>query len=165
MPLLVVFVFGIFDFGQAFNLKQKLSAAAQQGAQFASSLPSSDLTASGTPPSISSIHDLVDGYLQGAGVNDCGLGGATAAPSGTLQWTYTASLAGCPAPFNLVVERGYSFPVSIPGGGGNMYVVSSRVTLIYPYQWRFSNVIQLIAPGASYAGTSFITTDAVVPNQ
>ncbi len=37
LPLLVVFVVGIFDFGGAFNLKQKLNNIAREGARFASS--------------------------------------------------------------------------------------------------------------------------------
>ena len=38
LPLLVVFVVGIFDFGGAFNLKQMLNNIAREGARFASSL-------------------------------------------------------------------------------------------------------------------------------
>jgi len=42
--LLIVVVVGIFDFGEAFNVKQKLNGAAR-GARFASSLPTNDLSA------------------------------------------------------------------------------------------------------------------------
>ena len=47
LPLLVVFVVGIFDFGGAFNLKQMLNNIAREGARFASSLPTNDLDAAG----------------------------------------------------------------------------------------------------------------------
>ncbi len=39
LPLLVVFVVGIFDFGAAFNVKQKLSNITREAARFASTLP------------------------------------------------------------------------------------------------------------------------------
>ena len=73
LPLLVVFVVGIFDFGGAFDLKQKLNNIAREGARFASSLPTTDLDAIGTPPSITAIRDLVVSHLQAARLNDCGL--------------------------------------------------------------------------------------------
>ena len=75
LPLLVVFVVGIFDFGGAFDLKQKLSNIAREGARFASSLPTNDLDAIGTPPSVTAIRDLVVAHLQTARLNDCGLAG------------------------------------------------------------------------------------------
>lgn len=42
LPLLIVVVVGIFDFGEAFNVKQKLNGAAREGARFASTLPTND---------------------------------------------------------------------------------------------------------------------------
>ena len=164
LPLLVVIVVGIFDFGQAFNLKQRLNSAAREGARLASAIPTNDLSASGTPVTIKSIHALVDGYLQDSGINDCGLASTTPTVTSTLTWTYTASGSSCPAPLTLTIERGYAYLAPIPGGTGNEFVIASRVTLSYPYQWRFSSVIQLIAPGATYAGTTLITTDATVTN-
>src|SRR5205807_470777 len=52
LPLLIVVVVGIFDFGEAFNVKQKLNGAAREGARFASSLPTNDLSDAGTPASV-----------------------------------------------------------------------------------------------------------------
>ena len=75
LPLLVVFVVGIFDFGGAFNLKQMLNNIAREGARFASSLPTNDLDAIGTPPSVTAVRDLVVSHLQMARLNDCGLAG------------------------------------------------------------------------------------------
>jgi len=36
--------------------------------------------------------------------------------------------------------------------------------LSYPYQWRFSRVVKLVAPAAAYGGVTQISTDAIVPN-
>ena len=65
LPLLVVFVVGIFDFGEAFNTKQKLTNITREGARFASDLPTNDLDAIGTPASVTAIRDLVDSHLAG----------------------------------------------------------------------------------------------------
>lgn len=163
LPLLVVFVVGIFDFGGAFDLKQKLSNTAREGARFASSLPTTDLDAIGTPPSITAIRDLVVSHLQSARLNDCGL--ASQAPAGsaaTLTWTYTAAGGGCPAPLVLTIERSYAFTTVF--GANTFNVINTRVTLQYPYSWHFNKVIQMLVPGATYLGVSSIITDAIAPN-
>ena len=166
LPLLVILIYGIFDFGGAFNLKQKLDNATLEGARYASSLPTNDLDAAGVPPTIDSVRLLVDSYLIAAGVNDCGLnavaGVAQAPPA--LSWTYTASTGGCPAPLTLTINR--SDAILTPFGGtspANINVICSRVTLTYGYQWQINHVIQLVAPGANF-GLATITTDATVPN-
>lgn len=162
LPLLVVFVVGIFDFGEAFNVKQKMNNIAREGARFASALPTNDLDALATPASVTAIHDLVETHLQAGRMNDCGLAGAGAVNGPVLSWTYTAAGGGCPAPLILTIERGYSFQTII--GGNTFNVMSTRVTLVYPYQWQFNRVIGLLAPGATYPGVSQIRTDAIVPN-
>jgi Flp pilus assembly protein TadG len=162
LPLLVVFVVGIFDFGGAFNLKQMLSNTAREGARFASTLPSNDLDAIGTPPSVTAIRDLVDSHLLAGRMNDCGLATQAGVNGPVFTWTYTAAGGGCPAPLILTIERSYSFQTVV--GANTFNVISTRVSLQYPYQWRFNRVIQLLVPGASYQGVSQIQTDAIVPN-
>jgi len=163
LPLLIVLVVAIFDFGQAFNLKQKLNTAVREGARHGSSLPTNDLTAAGVPPTVDSARDVVDNYLLAAKVNDCGLTGKPGAAGATpLSWTYSTSSLGCPGPLTLTVERGYAFPAVISGKPFN--VISTRVSISYPYQWQFNRVIQLLVPGASYAGQTLIKTDAIVAN-
>ena len=162
LPLLIVFIVGIFDFGQAFNLKQKLNTAVREGARHGSSLPTNDLTTTGIPPTVTSVRDVVDTYLRAAKVNDCGLNGqAGAAGTTPLSWTFTAS-SGCSGSLTVTVERGYSFPAVINPNTFN--VISTRVTIRYPYQWQFNRVITLLVPGATYAGQTLITTDATVAN-
>jgi Flp pilus assembly protein TadG len=164
LPLLVVMVVGIFDFGAAFNLKQKLNNVTREAARFGSSQPTSDLTAAGTPPSVTAIRDLVDSYLTAAKVNDCGLATQAATHPSTLTWKYTTG-TGCPANLVLTIDRGNgSFQATGTGASGPIYLISTHVTISYPYKWQFNRVIGLLAPGASYAGVSQIVTDAVVPN-
>jgi Flp pilus assembly protein TadG len=167
LPLLAVFVVGIFDFGNAFNLKQKLNNTAREGARFASSSPTNDLSQTGgpcgAPTSVCSIRDLVDSYLQASKVNDCGLSiqlGMWSTSTGIA--TFTTSGLGCPGPLTLKIERQYSFQETV--GTATIDVVSTRVRISYPYRWQFNRVIQFIAPGASYAGVTQISTDAVMAN-
>jgi Flp pilus assembly protein TadG len=162
LPLLVVFVVGIFDFGGAFNLKQMLNNMARECARFASNLPTNDLDALGTPQSVTAIRDLVVTHLQTARLNDCGLAGQAGVNGPATTWTYTAAGGGCPAPLLLTVERSYSFTTVV--GANTFNVISTRVSLKYPYSWHFNKVIQLLVPGATYLGVTQINTDATVPN-
>jgi Flp pilus assembly protein TadG len=162
LPLLAVFVVGIFDFGGAFNMKQMLNNIAREGARFASSLPTNDLDILGTPPSVTAIRDLVAAHLQTARLNDCGLATQAAANGPATTWTYTGAGGGCAAPLVLTIERGYSFPAVI--GASAFQVMSTRVSLQYPYSWHFNKVITLLIPGATYQGVTQINTDATVPN-
>jgi Flp pilus assembly pilin Flp len=167
LPLLAVMVVGIFDFGQAFSIRQKLTFAARDAARFGSSQPTNDLTQA-TPISVSAIRDLVDADLISAGLNDCGLG--TIQSAGTVAWKATGTCASS-AMFTLTIDRGYVAPplgqagISVPGAGEPLRLISTHVTMSYPYQWHFNSVIRLLVPSATYAGITQITTDAVAPNQ
>jgi Flp pilus assembly protein TadG len=162
LPLLVVFVVGIFDFGGAFNLKQILNNIAREGARFASSLPRNDLDAIGTPQSVTAIRDLVVAHLQASRLNDCGLATQPAANGPVTTWTYTTAGGGCPRPVVLTIERGYAFPTVM--GAYTFNVMSTRISLKYPYSWHFNQVITLLVPGATYQSVTQINTDATVPN-
>jgi Flp pilus assembly protein TadG len=158
-PLLVVFVVGIYDFGQAFNTREKLNFSARDGARFASTQPTNDLSQP-VPPSVDAIRDLVDADLIAVGLNDCGLGAITSA--GALVWTATGT---CPnsGTLTLTINRGVVIPD--PTASPPVQQFASRVDLQYPYQWQFNGVIQLVAPGATFAGITIIDTDAFAANQ
>jgi Flp pilus assembly protein TadG len=161
LPLLVVLVVGIFDFGAAFNVKQKLSNAVREGARFGAAQPTNDL-ASQSPPSVDAIRFLVDSYLQKANINDCGLSTIPEpAQGGGFVWVYTAN-TGCPAALTLIISRLVLVQETI--GGNNVTMVCTTIHISYPYQWRFNNVIQLLVPGASYASVSQIPGDATAEN-
>lgn len=163
LPLLVVLVIGIFDFGGAFNLKQELNNAAREGAVFGASQPTNDLLiTTGTPPSVDAVRYLVAAYLQGAGINPCGLN--TMSPptsqSGPMTWLY-ATTGTCVAGLTLTIQR----PCIGPGCPSSLgaYVPYTSVTISYPYQWHFNNVIQLLVPGANFTLTN-IATNATAAN-
>jgi Flp pilus assembly protein TadG len=161
LPLLLVLVVGTFDFGGAFNLRQKLDNVTREAARFAASQPTNDLGAS-PPPSVVAIRDQVDAYLQAGKINDCGLGAVAAGAA--LTWTATGSCPGG-GTLTLTIDRGNNpaMPVTTVGSV-SLYVISTHITISYPYTWQFNRVIGLLIPGANY-GTTQIVTDAVVPNQ
>lgn len=158
LPLLVVLVVGIFDFGGAFNLKQELNNAAREGARFAAAQPSNDL-AQGQPPSVSAVRFVVDSYLLTAGINDCGLSAASYALATGYTWVFNASGHGCS--MTLTVNR--ANPVQETIGGATVNILCTTVNISYPYQWHFNNVIQLLAPNANYS-LGNIPADATAVN-
>jgi len=158
LPLLVVLVVGIFDFGGAFNLKQKLNNAAREGARFGASQPTNDL-ALGQPPSVSAVRYVVDSYLQTAGLNDCGLSTATWATGGGLTWQFSGTGPSCS--MTLTVDRGFQVQETV--GGNTVTMLCTTVNIVYPFQWHFNNVIQLLVPGANYT-LGNIHSDATAVN-
>lgn len=162
VPLLVLFVVGIFDFSGALALKHKLANAVREGARVAAADPATDLTAS-LPVSVSDAFQAVDNYLLSEQVNDCGLASAAAPTGSALKWTYQAS-AGCPGISNpaltLTINRGCisTQAMTLNGNSGNVDLVGTCVTLSYPYVWQFSSVAGLFG---RFTGPSKITTTAV----
>ena len=179
LPLLVVLVVGIFDFGGAFNQKQQLSNAMREAVRFGASEATNDLTSGTTvPPSVDAIRLLVDSYLVAARMNDCGLASATVTGSGP-PWTYTTQ-GTCLASLTLTVARDPQFgtggagtiPVTCalpasnygnPNPIATIYLPCTAVAISYPYQWHFNSVIQLLVPGASL-GLSQISAKATAVN-
>jgi Flp pilus assembly protein TadG len=159
LPLLVVLVVGVFDFGGAFNLKQELNNAVREGAVFASTQPTNDLVSvTPPPPSVEAVRFLVDSYLQTARINDCGLSTASGVLSASFTWVYTAN-TGCT--MTVTISRNQVVPETV--GGATVNMLCTTVTVVYPYQWHFNSVIQLLVPGANYT-LSNITSSATAVN-
>lgn len=162
MPLLMLFVVGIFDFSGALSLKQKLTNAARDGARVAAADSANDLgsPSSTIPASVSDAYQVVDNYLVSERINDCGLAGTTPTQTaGTLTWKSTAN-TGCPgAGLVLTINRGCTALI----GGTSTDMVNTCVTIQYPYQWQFTSVSSLV--GRTFAGPSSITTTATSFNE
>jgi Flp pilus assembly protein TadG len=149
LPLLMVMLIGIVDFGEAWALKDKLSGAARDGAR-AAIADFNDTTnpqcPAATPCSVQAAASAALAALNNAGVNTCGLDPSTTAPvAGTFTWTYTAA---CANPLTIEIER------AVPEVVDGTTSLCTRVTLTYPYSWTFSNVAGLL--GNRFA-TSTIT--------
>ncbi len=81
LPLLILFVVGIFDFSNAVALKQKLTNAAREAARVAAADSANDLgnPSTAVPASVGDAFQVADNYLIADKVNDCGLSTATRA--------------------------------------------------------------------------------------
>jgi Flp pilus assembly protein TadG len=167
LPLLVVFVVGIFDFSGAVSLKQKLTNAAREGARVAAADPANDVgaTSSGVPPaSVADAFYVVDNYLISEKIADCGLSFAipTQTPT-TLTWTSTATTSPCgfSGALILTINRGWVTQQTIDGATVN--VVSTRVTLQYPYNWQYGKFAGLV--GGRFIGPASLSATATAFNE
>jgi Flp pilus assembly protein TadG len=158
LPLLVLFVVGIFDFSGAVSLKQKLTNAAREGARVAAADPANDLGNATVPASVADAFQVVDNYLVSENIADCGLSlGTVTATNLTWVFTATASPCGATAAFVLKINRGWIQKVN------GVDLVGTRVTIQYPYKWQFGNVTSLV--GGKFTGPSSLTTTAVAFNE
>ncbi len=161
LPLLVLFVIGIFDFSSAITLKQKLANAAREGARVAAADPASDLTSGGLGGLPASVYDafwVVSNYLASENINDCGLSTIKPVASGTLTWVATAT--GCGAgssSLRLTINRGCVTSAT------TLSVVGTCVTIQYPYKWQFNSIAGVV--GKNFAGPTSITTTATAFNE
>jgi Flp pilus assembly protein TadG len=159
LPLLVVFVVGIFDFSNAFTLKQRLTNIARDAARASAYDPGSDLQSS-IPISVSDAYQIVYNYLYASGLNTCGMTSTqTATNPQPLTWLFSGNGNGCPAAgLQITVNRGYYLAATatnaapstcIPQGtGGQVALISTCVSIQYPYSWRFGNVASLLGTTA-----------------
>jgi len=127
---------------------------------------------------VDAIRLLVDSYLVAARMNDCGLGTLGPATPGP-PWVYKTT-GSCVGQLTLTIARD---PQSSTGGTGTppvtcalpatsygnpnpiatIYLPCTQVSILYPYQWHFNSVIQLLVPGASF-GLAQISAKATAVN-
>lgn len=175
LPLLTVFVVGIFDFSGAFTLKQKITNIARDAARAAAAEPASDLSqpSQALPTSVNDAFLAIDNSLIANNVNDCGIT-PTSTPVG-LTWTFTANGNGCPAAgLKVIINRGYYFPQNGAGlpsanctpqsvSNTQTAVISTCVSIEYAYQWRFGRVASLL--GSAISLPMQINASAVAMNE
>jgi len=167
LPLLVLFVVGIFDFSGAISLKQKLTNAAREAARVAAADPANDLGSPSAvlPASVIDAFYVVDNYLISEKLNDCSL--SLQPPSqtgGTLTWVSTVT--GCPGggpsgTLTLTINRGCVKQQTINGNTVNL--IGTCVTLLYPYKWQYASVAGVL--GMTFIGPTGITTSAAAFNE
>ena len=165
LPLLLVLVVGIIDFASAYNTKHITSNAAREAARLLSSTPLSDSSCptpwtinspgSGTPCAVTATAKTVSNYLTDAGLSQgaC-LNTATATFAPVLTWTYSCNNV------TLVIYKAYQAP-----NPTDLLILSTKVTLSYPYTFMFGRIIGLLLPGAiGPTGQYIFTSDAVMQN-
>ena len=181
LPLLVVFVVGIFDFSNAFTLKQKLTNVTRDAARTAAAEPTTDL-GNPTPPLPVSVQDafyIIDNYLRANNINDCGIGiangNATAIP---LTWRFSIAASGpTGCGITIIINRGYyySLPTPVPQPpltcdtrssvtAAETQMVGTCITVQYSYPWRFGQAASLIG-GNGRGLPTMISAQAIAANE
>jgi Flp pilus assembly protein TadG len=175
LPLLVLFVVGIFDFSGAFTQKQKLTNVARDAARVAAADPVADVgnLTSGVPSSVVDAFKVIDSYLTANNLNDCGLASKTPSSSG-VTWTYTIPTTGNPpCGITVIINRGYSFAITSTtppvincqsqAPGGQTALVGTCVSIQYFYPWKFGRAASLL--GRNTALPTHLSAVAVALNE
>jgi len=177
LPLLIVFVVGIFDFSGAFTLKQKLTNLARDTARAAAADPANDVAeppSGGVPASVSDAFQMIDNYLDANKINDCNISPGNAVLTVPATWTYSANGNGCPGTGLIIkINRAYYFPQDAAAPAPNVNCASTRtgtttviatcVSIQYAYQWRFGKVESLL--GSHTGLPSSISAVSVAMNE
>ena len=175
LPLLVVFVVGIFDFSGAFTIKQKLTNAARDAARVAAADPASDIPSSSLPASVTDAYQDIINYFAANQMNNCGMTASSGVLTPPTTWNFSASGSGCPGTgLTITINRGYYFPENStsvtpsvtcqpPNPGSQTAVIATCVSIQYAYAWRFGNVASLL--GSTVALPSTLSVTAVAMNE
>jgi Flp pilus assembly protein TadG len=176
LPLLVVFIVGIYDFSGAFDQKLKIDQAAQEGAILAGSQPTTDVESAGSttpgagPDSLQAVVISVFNSLTASGVLKGGCSPPGTSVQNALSWTYT--ILGCTNSIGstdtLTITINRAVVVPFTGSNSNASpsaAIGTSVNVQYPYHWRFNSAIQLLFPGATYAAVTQVNETATVHNQ
>lgn len=163
LPFLVVLTIAIFDFGAAYKLQQKLTNAAREGARIAIGQNTVDLsstscpsTGASSPCTVEATRNAVVNYLASENLVTSFID-TNPTKTGSREWTYSSTATSAPV---LVIDRGVAIVEPVSG----KLIVSTRVTLSYPYSWSFDRIIRLLAPSASLPGSFTISTQVVMEN-
>lgn len=176
LPLLIVFVVGIFDFSNAFTLKQKLTNVTRDAARTAAAEPTSDL-GNTMPISVADAFYLIDNYLKANNIDDCGINLSSGTSTARLTWTFSQSASGgSSCAITILINRGYylALPqptqppgvtcVPLPPGNAQTQLVGTCVSIQYSYPWRFGQVVSLIG-GSNNMLPTMISSVAVAGNE
>jgi len=157
LPFLAVMTVGVIDFAQGFRLKQKLTNAAREGARIGVELSPVDLDQT-APATVRSVRNAVVNYMDNADIDVSGIR-TTSCDTGPAEWTFYDNDDPCvdnSGDALIVIDRAVVIPVT--------GAIGTRVTVRYRFTWSFGEVIDLLAPTASYPGSFLISTDATMKN-
>ncbi len=161
MPFLVLMAAGIYDFGGAYGMKDKLVNAAREGARVAVNQPadlaSSQCQVGGTtynaPCSVTLPMLTVQNDLTAAGLTTCTIN-PSATAAGNFVWTYSSASSGCGGNPILTIERNVQLRVN---GAAAFF---TRVTVQYPFNWDFAR----ISGSSSIPGSFWLSTSVTMQN-
>ena len=144
LPLLLVILAAIWDFGRAYRTYQVLTNAAREGVRLA-------VVPAGKNQE-DAVQNRVVAYMAQSNINTSFIN------SGNID-TYV----NVQNPSNDAANT--SVTVTLPGGGTHVITVS-RVNLNYPFSFIIIGpVIKLLAPGSTFGGNITLRTSVTMENQ
>lgn len=149
LPIFLLMIIGIIDFGGAWAARDQIEGSARNGAR-ASVAAFNDTTnpqCGGGPCSVQVAVDAAIAALNNANLPTCGMTDAGIGAAGTFTWSDTA---GCPngGTFTITVNR--AFPVPDNSTGTPITVLTTQVTVSYPYTFKLN-----MGGGLAYAANPF----------
>jgi Flp pilus assembly protein TadG len=147
LPLLLILVMGIIDFGKAYNTKHVMANASREAARIISSTPLSDSSCpsgwstsspgSGTPCTLQAAANTVANYMTNEGLSAAAcLRTSTPTYTGVFTWTYNCNNVA------LIINKAYHYPVY---GSTSGTMIGTDVTLKYPYTFMFGKIVGLLS--------------------
>jgi Flp pilus assembly protein TadG len=142
LPILLILIAGIWDFGSALATKQKLTNADRVGARIvvsnSTNMPGYCATTNApcctgtTPCSIEAAANAIFSYMNNANLDASCLSQATPSYS-NFVWTWTCQNSS----ESLSINHAYVTVVNVNGTPVNN--LNTQVTLTYPVQWQIAN--------------------------
>lgn len=153
LPLLLVFVVGIIQFGGAFNLKQKEANAAREGARVMVSNDLSSTTCASGYCSVQAAVSAMANYMTNASFDSSCIDPTAPSTAGPPTWTFSCN--------GITISINNQFVYTPTGGSPE---TGTQVTVTYPFTWFFNNIIKLLVPNASLSIPNSLTETAVMQN-
>jgi Flp pilus assembly protein TadG len=154
LPIFLLIIFGVVDFGGAWAAQDQIECAARNGARVAVSnfndTTTSNPQCAGGPCSVQAAVDAAVAAFANSGLPTCGMTGAgIGAAAGAFTWSDSA---GCPngGTFTITVAR--AVPETDNSSGTNTTVLTTQVSISYPYTFKLN-----MGGGLIYAGNPFAT--------
>lgn len=152
LPILLLLLAGIFDFGQAWLLKDKIDGAARDGAR-ETIATFNDMTnpQCGASCAVQAGAAAALGALTSANVNICGMDPTAMTATGApFTWSESVTCANGGA-FTLTIAR--AVPQVDSSSGTDTTFFNTQVTITYPYTVNFINMFNTSSISLSSAVT------------
>jgi Flp pilus assembly protein TadG len=152
LPFFLLIIIGIVDFGGAWAERDQIEGAARNGARVAvatfNDTTNPQCGGGSVPCSVQVAVDAVLTALSNAGTLNCGMTAAGIAATGApFTWNDTAT-CGNGGTFTITVER--TVPEVDASAGSNVTVLTTKVTISYPYTFRLN-----MSGGSIFSGNPF----------
>ncbi len=160
LPIFLLMIIGIIDFGGAWAARDQIEGAARSGARaaVASFNDTTNPQCGGGPCSVQVAVDAAVSALGNSNMPTCGMTAAGIATTGApFTWNDTAV---CPngGAFTITVAR--AVPEVDGSTGTNVNVLTTQVTVSYPYTFKLNMGGGLIFSGNPFA--TYVTLNSMV---